>query len=120
MDSRASSMSRNTSQPGLELISLDPKTSISVVGPEALDDEQQMKEAAYRLAIDVGGANQAGCSSSRVVYVLTGSHQDGVERVSELGRLVYQSIMDLPPTFSTMPKSYDKELEGTCGCAALR
>jgi hypothetical protein len=98
-------------QPGLELISLDPKTSISVVGPEALDDDQQMKEAAYRLAIDVGGANQAGCSSSRVVYVLTGSHQDGVERVSELGRLVYQSIMDLPPTFSTMPKSYDKELK---------
>jgi len=54
-------------QPGLELISFDPKTSISVVGPEALDG-QQMKEAAHRLAIDIGGANQAGCSSSRVVY----------------------------------------------------
>jgi Acyl-CoA reductase (LuxC) len=98
-------------QPGLELISLDPKTSISVVGPEALDDEQQMKEAADRLAIDIGGANQAGCSSSRVTYVLTGSHQDGLERVTELGRRVYQAIMDLAPTFSTMPKAYDKELK---------
>lgn len=98
-------------QPGLELISLDPKTSISVVGPEALNDEQQMKEAAYRLAIDIGGANQMGCSSSRVVYVLTGSHEDGVERVIKLGRLVYRAIMDLPPTFSTKPKSYDKELK---------
>jgi hypothetical protein len=98
-------------QPGLELIALDPKTSISVVGPEALDGEQQMKEAAHRLAIDIGGANQAGCSSSRVTYVLTGSHPDGVERVIELGKLVYQAIMDLPPTFSTMPKSYDKELK---------
>lgn len=98
-------------QPGLELISLDPKTSISVVGPEALNDEQQMKEAAYRLAIDIGGANQMGCSSSRVVYVLTGSHEDGLERVSKLGRRVYQAIMDLPPTFSTKPKSYDKELK---------
>jgi len=97
-------------QPGLELISLDPKTSISVVGPEALDG-QQMKEAAHRLAIDIGGANQAGCSSSRVAYVLTGSYEDGVERVTELGKLVYQAIMDLPPTFSTMPKSYDKELK---------
>ena len=77
-----------------------------------------MKEAAHRLAIDVGGANQAGCSSSRVVYVLTGSHQDGVERVTELGRHVYQAIMDLPPTFSTMPKSYDQGTEVTCGCAA--
>lgn len=98
-------------QPGLELISLDPKTSISVVGPEALDDESQMKETAYRLAIDIGGANQAGCASSRVVYVLTGSHQDGVDRVIRLGRFVYQAIMDLPPTFSTMPKSYSKELK---------
>jgi Acyl-CoA reductase (LuxC) len=70
-----------------------------------------MKEAAYRLAIDIGGANQMGCSSSRVVYVLTGSHEDGLERVIELGRLVYRAIMGLPPTFSTKPKSYDKELK---------
>jgi hypothetical protein len=98
-------------QPGLELISLDPKTSISVVGPEALAGAQRMEEAAHRLAIDVGGANQAGCSSSRVVYVLTGSHADGVERVIELGRLAYRAIMDLPRTFSTMPKAYDKELK---------
>ncbi len=98
-------------QPGLELITFDPKTSISVVGPEALNGEEQMKEAAYRLAIDIGGANQVGCSSSRVVYVLTDSRRDGLERVSELGKLVYQAIMDLPPTFSTMPKSYNKELK---------
>jgi len=98
-------------QPGLELISLDPKTSISVVGPEALDDDQQMKEAAHRLAIDIGGANQAGCSSSRVTYVLMGSREDGVERVTELAKLVYQAIMALPAPFSTMPKSYDKELK---------
>lgn len=98
-------------QPGLELISLDPKTSISVVGPEVLDDEEQMREAAGRLAIDIGGANQAGCASSRVVYVLTGSHPDGVERTSELARRVYDAIMDLPSTFSTMPKAYDRDLK---------
>ena len=98
-------------QPGLELISLDPKTSISVVGPEALDDERQMQEAAARLAIDIGGANQMGCSSSRVTFVLTGSREDGVERVIALGRRVYDAIMGLPPTFSTMPKSYSKELK---------
>ncbi len=98
-------------QPGLELISFDPKTSISVVGPEALDDEQQMKEAAHRLAIDIGGANQFGCASSRVTYVLTGSHEDGVERVVELAKLTYQAIIGLEPPFSTMPKSYDKELK---------
>lgn len=98
-------------QPGLELISLDPKTSISVVGPEALDGEEQMSEAAGRLAIDIGGANQAGCSSSRVVYALTGTHEDGVERVTELARRVYQAIMELPSPFSTMPKFYDRDLK---------
>lgn len=98
-------------QPGLELISLDPKTSISVIGPEALEDEQQMQEAAGRLAIDIGGGNQMGCASSRVTFVLTGSYEDGVERVTELGKRVYQAMMDLPPNFSSMPKSYDKELK---------
>lgn len=98
-------------QPGLELISLDPKTSISVVGPDVLDDEQQMQETAGRLAIDIGGANQAGCSSSRVTFVVTGPREDGVERVTELGKLTYQAIMGLPDTFSTMPKSYDKTLK---------
>jgi acyl-CoA reductase LuxC len=100
-------------QPGLELISLDPKTSISVVGAEALDDEQQMQEAAGRLAIDIGGGNQMGCASSRVVFVLTGSHEyeEGVERAVELGKLTYKAMMDLAPSFSTVPKSYDKDLK---------
>jgi len=98
-------------QPGLELISLDPKTSISVIGPEALIDDRHMRETARRLAIDIGGANQLGCSSSRVTFVLAGPEEDGVARVSELGRLVYQAIMDLPPDFSTMPKAYSKELK---------
>ena len=52
-----------------------------------------------------------GCASSRVVYVLTGSHEDGVERVVELGKLTYPAIIGLEPPFSTMPKSYDKELK---------
>jgi len=98
-------------QPGLELISLDPKNSISVVGPEALDDEAAMTEAAYRIAVDTAGGNQMGCASSRVVYVLTGSHDDGVDRVNRLGRLVYEQMGKLPPTCSTLPKSYNKELK---------
>ncbi len=98
-------------QPGLELISLDPKTSISVVGPEALDNAEEMEETARRLAVDIGGANQAGCASSRVTYVLTGDHEDGVDRVVDLARRTYAAIMELPAYFSTMPKSYDRELK---------
>lgn len=106
-------------QPGLELIALDPKTSISVVGAEVLDDEQQMQEAANRLASDIGGGNQVGCANSRVVYVLTGPRDDDVERVTELGKLTYQAIMNLPPEFSTKPKSYDKELKSNVDAARL-
>jgi len=98
-------------QPGLELIPLDPKNSISVVGAEALSDEEQMKEAARRLSYDIGGGNQMGCASSRVVYVLTGAHPDGVERVTRLAQLTYDAIMELPPSFSTKPKAYNRELK---------
>ena len=50
------------------------------------------------------------CASSRVTFVVAGPRDDAAERVTELGRLTYDAIMDLPPTFSTMPKSYSKEL----------
>jgi hypothetical protein len=98
-------------QPGLELISLDPKTSISVVGPEALENEQTLRETAARLAIDIGGANQAGCASSRVTFVVAGDRNDAVERVTELGRMTYDAIMALPSPFSVKPKAYSKELK---------
>jgi len=98
-------------QPGLELISLDPKTSISVVGPECLENEETMQEAAGRLAVDIGGANQAGCSSSRVTYVIAGDREDAAEVVTKLGQMTYDAIMQLPPSFSSKPKAYDKELK---------
>lgn len=98
-------------QPGLELISLDPKTSISVVGPQALETEESLRETAARLAVDIGGANQAGCSSSRVTYVVAGGREDAAERVTELGRMTYDAIMALPSHFSTKPKAYSRELK---------
>ncbi len=49
-----------------------------------LESEQAMQEAAGRLAVDIGGANQAGCSSSRVTYVIAGKREDAAERVTEL------------------------------------
>jgi hypothetical protein len=98
-------------QPGLELISLDPKTSISVIGPGALENTQTMQDTASRLAVDIGGANQAGCASSRVTYVVAGDRDDAAERVTELGQMTYDAIMALPSNFSTKPKAYSKELK---------
>jgi hypothetical protein len=97
-------------QPGLELISLDPKYSISVVGSEALRDDGAMREVALRIAIDVGGGNQAACSAARVVYVLTDGRPEGVARTNELGEKVYEELVGLPAAMSTAPKAYDPTL----------
>jgi hypothetical protein len=97
-------------QPGLELISLDPKYSASVVGSAALSSEATMREAALRIAVDVGTGNQTTCSASRVVYVLTDGLKDGVALTNRLGEYVYEELMGLPEGMSTKPKRYDSEL----------
>jgi len=106
-------------QPGLELISLDPKNSCSIVDGVVLDQEKAMREAALRIAVDVGALNQVGCSSSRLVYVITGE-QDSVERLSSLGRLVYEELMGLPERMSTKAKWYDPELRSNVDALRLQ
>ena len=97
-------------QPGLELISLDPKRSASVVGPEAFDSESTLRDVALRIAVDVGGMNQVACANARVIYVMSGDDADGIERLTRLGEYVYEAMMKLPEYLSTKPKSYDPEL----------
>ena len=92
-------------QPGLELISLDPKRSISIIGPEALASDAAMDEAAQRVATDFGAHNQEVCASARVVYVLSGTGEDDIARVEELARRAYARLLVLPDTVSTAPKS---------------
>lgn len=55
--------------PGFQLVSFDPKTSISMVGKEAFESEEAMVEAASRNAIDVAMANQEACVCSRFTFI---------------------------------------------------
>ncbi|MET0364230.1 MAG: acyl-CoA reductase [Sphingobium sp.] len=55
--------------PGLQLVSFDPKTSISLIGAEALEDDATLEDVAARAAADVGMGNQEPCVSSRVLFV---------------------------------------------------
>jgi hypothetical protein len=91
-------------QPGLELISLDPKRSISIVGPEAFESDESLDEAAQRVASDIGCHNQEGCVNARVVYVCSGTDDDGISRLEKLGQQVYEKMMQLPARVSTPPK----------------
>lgn len=55
--------------PGFEIISFDPKVSISLVGREALVEETSIRRAAGLAAKDVSAFNQDACSCSRFQFV---------------------------------------------------
>jgi hypothetical protein len=97
-------------QPGLELISLDPKRSATIIGRETFADEATMRDAALRAATDVGASNQTGCSSARVILVESGSDDAGVDRLRRFGEMIYEAMMRLPSNLSTKPKAFDPQL----------
>jgi predicted Zn-dependent protease with MMP-like domain len=55
--------------PGLEMLSFDPKVSISMIGVEAFASSEITEDIARRAADDVIGLNQDACSASRFHYV---------------------------------------------------
>jgi Acyl-CoA reductase (LuxC) len=55
--------------PGLQLVSFDPKTSISMIGIEAFDSDEVLEEVSTCAANDVGLLNQEACVCSRVLFV---------------------------------------------------
>ena len=97
-------------QPGLELIALDPKRSATIIGPEAFDDDDTMREVARRAATDIGVANQEGCANARVIYVLSGTDADGLANANRFGEMIYQELISLPAVVSTPPRYPNREL----------
>lgn len=97
-------------QPGLELISLDPKRSATIIGPEAFESEESLQDVAVRTAADVGALNQLGCVNARVVYVASGTDEAGLARLDKLGERIYHAMQELPGTISTKAKYFDPEL----------
>jgi Acyl-CoA reductase (LuxC) len=55
--------------PGIQLISFDPKSSISMIGREAFDSEDRIAEVAELLAADTTVFNQEACLASRYAFV---------------------------------------------------
>lgn len=98
-------------QPGIELITLDPKRSASIVGAEALANDAIMQDCANRIATDVGTNNQTACASCRMVYVMCGTDDAGIEKLKRLGRMTYDAFARLPEALSTKPKRYDPDLK---------
>lgn len=55
--------------PGFELVSFDPKTSISLLGREVFASERSLQEAAALAAADATVMNQQACVSSRFQFI---------------------------------------------------
>ncbi|MEZ0366021.1 acyl-CoA reductase [Mycobacterium sp. pUA109] len=97
-------------RPGLELVTLDPKRSATIVGPAAFASEETLRDVARRAATDVGALNQVGCVNARVIYVATGIEPAGLERANAFGAALYEEMQRLPESLSTKPRTFDAEL----------
>jgi hypothetical protein len=87
--------------PGFELVSFDPKNSISMIGREAFASDETLAEVADRGAADAAVYNQEGCIASRFQYVE--GDLDDVDRYCEQLRIAlgrerkYTSAVVPPP-----------------------
>lgn len=106
-------------QPGIDLITLDPKQSKSIIGPEALVDEATQKDVAKRLAADIGSFNQEGCVNARVIYVQSGTDDEGLAKLNQFGKHVYEALINLPESTSTKARWFDSELRSNVKSARL-
>ncbi|WP_436790846.1 acyl-CoA reductase [Yinghuangia sp. YIM S10712] len=105
--------------PGIELIAMNPKLSISIVGHEALDDDEAMQDAALGVALMAGRMNQTACSSTRVVYVECDDDEEDLARLEAFGHAIHRAFLGLPPHESTAPKRPDPDLEDELRAIAL-
>jgi hypothetical protein len=97
-------------QPGIDLITMDPKLSSSIVGSDAFHDGASMHEAAERLALDIGGNNQEACTNARVVYIETGTGAEGLAVANQFGAMLMDAILSLPSHISTPARKFDQVL----------
>ncbi len=99
-------------RPGIDLITLDPKHSASIVGREALADEVKMRKVALRAAIDIGAFNQETCANARVIYVeCNWEDKDDLARLNTFGQYVFDALQSLGKQLSTPAKSVKPELK---------
>jgi Acyl-CoA reductase (LuxC) len=64
--------------PGLQLVSFDPKSSISMIGSEGFTSDAVVAEIAEAAAADVAVFNQEACLASRFIFVE--GEREGIEK----------------------------------------
>lgn len=106
-------------QPGIDLIALNPKFSISLIGAEALESEEAMDEAATGIAVMSGLMNQTACVNTRMVYVECGDDDESLAKLENLGRRIAAAYKTLPSCFSTPAAAPNHDLEAELEAVAM-
>jgi len=91
--------------PGIDVITLDPKFSVSIIGEEAFESEEKMELAAFLAAIDSSAFNQEACVTSRAHYVMASP-----EKAAKYARYLYHFMQKQDPSLSTKPRSFPSDL----------
>lgn len=105
--------------PGVELIALDPKVSMSLLGKEVLLDPAVGRAGAARLAKDVGMFNQEGCVNARIAFVDVSGVDDVPDRLDAFAQQVFVDIGKLSPDYSTPAATLPPDLRSELETAAL-
>jgi len=108
-------------QPGIDLITLDPKHSGSIIGPEALESDESVEEVAKLAAHDIGSMNQELCANARVLYVVCDERDPKqMAQLNRLGERILAALQELPPAISTVAKEVNPELQEQLAGIALQ
>jgi hypothetical protein len=108
-------------QPGIDLITMDPKHSGSIIGAEALESDESIEEVARLAARDIGAMNQELCASARVIYVICDEHDpQQMARLNRLGERILAQLQVLPTNISTVAKDVNPELQEQLAGIALQ
>jgi hypothetical protein len=103
-------------RPGIDLLTFDPKISRSILGAGTFASDNVMREAAIRLADDVGNGNQNGCTNCRVSYAISDGSEESIEKIKRFGQMVFDEIQNLPPEVSSeaihMDSGFQSKLAG--------
>lgn len=105
--------------PGIDLIALNPKYSMSMIGRETFASDAAINEAAMGLATIAGFFNQTACANTRIIYVESGTDEASLDRVIQLGRAIIAAYPSLPPVLSTPAAAPNRELEAEMAAVAL-
>ncbi|MED5815333.1 acyl-CoA reductase [Mycolicibacterium sp. 050232] len=70
--------------PGIQLVSFDPKSSVSMIGREAFASDEVLADVAERVAADTCVFNQEACLASRFVFLEVADRADARRFCAEL------------------------------------